>query len=79
MVCGCLNGILVSSNPSIADLCYVDDLASMEESAADLQSFIDKLDCYGKITGLNVSIKKAKVMTDFPINISLRGRNHQTG
>ena len=51
----------------------------MEESAADLQSFIDKLDCYGKITGLNVSIKKAKVMTDFPINISLRGRNHQTG
>ena len=33
----------------------------------------NSLDSYGKMIGLNISIKKTKVMANFPINNSLYG------
>lgn len=51
----------------------------MGETEADLQSFISKLDCYRKVIGLNIDIMKTKLIADFPINMRLCERNHQSG
>ena len=48
------NGILVSDNLQISDLVYADDLV-------DLQRFIDNLDSYNKMIGLNICRKKTKM------------------
>ena len=49
----------------MSDLGYADDIAYVGES--------NSLDSYGKMIGLNISIKKTKVMANFPINNSLYG------
>ena len=49
----------------MSDLGYADDIAYVGES--------NSLDSYGKMIGLNISIKKTKVMANFPINNGLYG------
>ena len=70
---GC-NGILVSDILRISDLDYVDSLAYIGESKDDLQRFIDKLYSFGKMIGLNITIKKTKVMVNFPFSVSFMGK-----
>lgn len=42
---------------------------------ADIQRFLDSLDSYGEISGVNIGIKKTKVIIpDVSININLNGK-----
>ena len=70
---GC-NGVLVSNDLSITDLGYADDLAYLGESESDIQKFLDNLHTYGSMIGLQISIKKTKLMCNLD-NCSLSLNN----
>ena len=57
-------GVLVSNELSKTDLGYADDLAYLGESEIDLQKFLNNLHTYGSMIGLQISIKKTKLMTN---------------
>ena len=56
------NGILVSDHLEISDLVYADDPSTyIGDSEVDLQRFVDNLDSYNKMIGLNICRKKTKM------------------
>ena len=70
---GC-KGLLVGNDLSITDLGYADDLAYLGESEADLQHFLNNLDKYGKMIGLQISVKKTKLMSNIGASLNLNNQ-----
>ena len=74
---GC-KGVMVSNDLSVTDLGYADDLAYLGESEADIQKFLSNFDIYGKMIGLQISIKKTKLMSNLNATLYLNNQQIET-
>lgn len=68
-----VEGTVVADNLKVSYFGYADDLVYLGETSQDIQHFLDNLDVCARKLGLLISVKKTKLMSTIPMQLSLNG------